>query len=77
VQGAEALVLKGAEKTLRQTRAVFIEVNFAELYRGGAEIEDIDTLLEGAGFRRIATASAFHPTWGDAFYVRGGAASPK
>ena len=47
-----------------------IEVNFVEMYRGGAQIEDIDEMLDNAGFHRVAIASAFHPTWGDAFYVR-------
>jgi FkbM family methyltransferase len=70
VQGAEALVLRGAGSTLPYIEAINIEVNFSELYRGGAQIEDIDDLLETAGFRRVAMLSAYHPSWGDAFYIR-------
>jgi FkbM family methyltransferase len=70
VQGAEAMVLRGAINVLRHIEGINIEVNFSELYRGGAQIEDIDDLLEAAGFRRVATLSAYHESWGDAFYVR-------
>lgn len=70
VQGAEAMVLKGAAKTLSQMDAVSIEVNFTDLYHGAAEIEDIDALLEAAGFSRAGLVSPYHPSWGDAFYVR-------
>ena len=70
VQGAEAMVLRGATETLRHIEAVNIEVNFTELYRKGAQIEEIDDLLLQAGFRRVAMVSLFHPTWGDAFYIR-------
>jgi hypothetical protein len=55
---------------LRHIEAINIEVNFAELYRDCAQIEDIDDMLKSAGFARVATASAAHPSWGDAFYVR-------
>jgi FkbM family methyltransferase len=70
VQGAEAMVLAGAGQVLRHIEAIQIEVNFAELYRGAAEIDVIDEMLAQAGFKRVATVSAFHPSWGDAFYIR-------
>jgi hypothetical protein len=70
VQGVEHLVLRGARHVLAHVRAVQVEVNFAEMYRGGAAIEDIENLLGAAGFRRVALMSGYHPTWGDAFYVR-------
>jgi FkbM family methyltransferase len=70
VQGAEALVLKGATSVLRHVEAISIEVNFIELYHGGAQIEVIEDLLRPIGFRRVAMISAYHPSWGDAFYVR-------
>jgi hypothetical protein len=71
VQGAEALVLSGAKATLQGIEAVQIEVNFVEMYHGGAQIDEIDQVLENAGFHRVAIASAFHAAWGDALYVRG------
>jgi FkbM family methyltransferase len=70
VQGAEAMVLKGATEVLRHIEAINVEVNFAELYRDCAQIEDIDDMLKSAGFARVATMSVAHPSWGDAFYVR-------
>lgn len=70
VQGAEAMVLRGAADTLKSIRAVSIEVNFTEMYQGCAQIEDIDDLLAAAGFRRVALSTPMHPSWGDALYVR-------
>jgi hypothetical protein len=40
------------------------------LYRGGAQIDEIDDLLSASGFRRVALVSAWHASWGDAFYIR-------
>ena len=70
IQGAEAMALRGAARTLTHAEAVLVEVSFADLYEHGAQIEEIDDLLRAAGFRRKAMLSAFHPSWGDAFYVR-------
>jgi FkbM family methyltransferase len=70
VQGAERLVLSGAEAVLGAVEAVSIEVNFAELYRGCAQIEVIEALLGTYGFRRVALTSPYHPSWGDALYLR-------
>jgi hypothetical protein len=70
VQGAEALVLKGAMKTLRYIDAVSIEVNFTDLYEGCAQIEDIENMFRAVGFRRAALISAYHPSWADAVYIR-------
>jgi hypothetical protein len=64
------MVLKGATEVLRHIEAINVEVNFAELYRDCAQIEDIDDMLKSAGFARVATVSIAHPSWGDAFYVR-------
>ena len=76
VQGVEHLVLRGARRVLDHVKAVQVEVNFAELYRDGAMIEDIENLLGPAGFRRVALLSGYHPTWGDAFYVHESLLSP-
>jgi FkbM family methyltransferase len=70
VQGAEAMVLMGARELLRHVEAVAVEVNFFELQKGCAQIEQIDEILEGAGFRRVSTMSVSGPSWADAFYVR-------
>ena len=70
IQGAEYLALQGAEKTLRDIEAINTEVNFAELYAGCGLIAQLEEHLGARGFNRIAMARPYHPTWGDAFYVR-------
>jgi FkbM family methyltransferase len=70
VQGAELHVLRGAQETLKLIDIIVCEVNFAELYAGCPQIEDLDLFLFDAGFVRVATKSPHHDTWGDAVYVR-------
>ena len=70
VQGAEQQVLNGAEAVLAAVDLVSVEVNFAELYQGGADIEGIEGFLQERGFRRVALSSPYHSTWGDALYLR-------
>ena len=70
IQGAELMALKGAPLLLKEIQALQLEVNYAELYAGCAEIGELDTFLEGAGFLRCATMSPYSDRWGDALYVR-------
>ncbi|AWU98022.1 FkbM family methyltransferase [Azospirillum ramasamyi] len=70
IQGAELLALRGASQLLQHIEAINLEVNFAELYQGCAQIEDIEAHLTAAGFRRVAMTCPYHPSWGDALYVR-------
>jgi len=70
VQGAELLALKGASRTLRHIDAINVEVNFEELYSGCALIHEIDLFLESLHFKRGSTTCPFHPSWGDALYVK-------
>jgi FkbM family methyltransferase len=70
IQGAELLALRGAEKTLRHIEAINTEVNLAELYEGCARLEEVDLHLKRRSFTRVAMVTPFHPSWGDAFYVR-------
>ena len=70
VQGAEAMVLRGAPEVLCHVEAINVEINFAELYKGGAMIEDIEDIMQAAGFHRVALSCPYHPTWGDALYVK-------
>ncbi len=69
IQGAELLALRGAPGTLAHIQVIITEVNFEELYRGCAQIDDIDLLLESHGFERVNTYS-IHRAWGDAVYVK-------
>jgi len=70
IQGAELLALQGATNVLRYIEAINTEVNYEELYEGCALIDEIDDFLEMCGFDRVATTTPFHPSWGDAFYVK-------
>ncbi|MCW5625494.1 MAG: FkbM family methyltransferase, partial [Burkholderiales bacterium] len=69
VQGAELLVLKGAERQLPLIDLINVEVNFAELYAGVPGIEAIDAHLTTRGFERVVLACPYDRTWGDAIYV--------
>lgn len=70
IQGAELLALRGAVKTLANIEAINTEINYNELYEGCALIDQIDAFLQENGFERKATVTPYHPSWGDAFYVR-------
>lgn len=70
VQGAELLVLRGAEESLAGFDAVVSEISFIELYEGCALAPALDTFLADRGFHRVATACHDHPSWGDALYLR-------
>jgi hypothetical protein len=59
VQGYEMQVLAGAERTLRETRLIEMELSLVPLYEGQALIcESIDRLRE-MGFQLIAVEDAF------------------
>lgn len=50
VQGAELLVLRGAENVLNRCSSLLIEVSTIELYEGGAKWIEVRDFLEGVGF---------------------------
>ncbi len=70
IQGAELLALSGSTATLKNIDAIYTEVNLEELYEGCALIGQIDEFLADFNFQRVALRTPFHPTYGDAFYVR-------
>jgi FkbM family methyltransferase len=49
VQGAEKLVMEGAEQVLQQTKIVFCEINFQELYEGCVLATDLIDYLKAHG----------------------------
>lgn len=53
VQGAEKMVMEGAENTLRNTELIFSEVNFQELYHGCVLFTDLVDYLQQRSFRVI------------------------
>lgn len=69
IQGAELLALRGAECSLVNADALYLEVNTAPLYENCALVGEIDDFLKPRGFSRVITQMTPHG-WGDALYVR-------
>jgi len=69
IQGAELMALKGAGKYIPFVDAMYLEVNQRELYKGCALIGEIDSFLDGYGFKRVKTLMTQHG-WGDALYIK-------
>ncbi len=69
VQGAELLVLKGAQRLLEQVECVYAEVNERPLYDGAVLLPELDAFLRERGFERVETELTIHG-WGEAFYLR-------
>jgi len=70
IQGAELQALRGAPHLLRQIEAVLTEFSTVQLYEGCALLPELDTFLGGLGLNRCAQSHPWHPTWGDALFVR-------
>ena len=68
IQGAELMALKGATKSIKHAKALYLEVNEKELYKNCGLISEIDSFLSHYNFRRILTSMTVHG-WGDALYV--------
>jgi FkbM family methyltransferase len=70
IQGAELMALRGAKKTLPHVSCILTEVNRDEMYSGCAIIDQVDKFLAEFGFQRTLSSFKFHPSWGDALYVK-------
>ena len=68
IQGAELLALKGAIKSIKYAKVLYLEVNEKELYKNCSLINEIDTFLSQYNFKRILTYITEHG-WGDALYI--------
>lgn len=69
IQGAELMALKGATKALDYAKALYLEVNTEEVYKGCAQMNEIDAFLGERGFKRVITDITPYG-WGDALYVK-------
>jgi FkbM family methyltransferase len=69
IQGAELMALKGATNAIQYAKAIYLEVNIKELYKGCALIEEIDDFLSQFHFKRVLTDITGHG-WGDALYIK-------
>ncbi len=68
IQGAELMALKGASRSIQYAKAIYLEVNEKELYKGCALIDQIDAFLRNNNFKRVLTHMTQHG-WGDALYI--------
>ena len=68
IQGAELMALKGATKSIKYAKAIYLEVNEKELYKNCGLITEIDTFLLQYNFKRVLTNITQHG-WGDALYI--------
>lgn len=69
IQGAEYMALKGATKSIKYAKAIYLEVNEKELYKNCGLIGDIDKFLLNYNFKRVITNITKHG-WGDALYIK-------
>lgn len=68
IQGAELMALKGATKSIKHAKAIYLEVNEKELYKNCGLIDEIDVFLLQYNFKRVLTHMTQHG-WGDALYI--------
>ena len=68
IQGAELMALKGAIKSIKYVKALYLEVNEKELYKNCGLITDIDTFLSKYNFKRVLTEINKYG-WGEALYI--------
>src|SRR5262249_48110957 len=58
-QGAELMVLRGAEQTLPHIRVIYTEVAFTALYEGSCIFSEVYDFLCARGFRLLSLREAF------------------
>ncbi len=68
IQGAELSALQGAELTLKSTSWIYCELNFKQLYSGGANRNKLERFLKKNNFKRVAVRRQFGEGWGDGLY---------
>ena len=65
--GGELLALKGASKSIKNAKVIYLEVNSKEHYKNGALITEVDEYLRRFNFKRMLTTMTIHK-WGEAMY---------
>lgn len=69
IQGAELMALKSGESFLKHVTAIYSEVNTEEVYKGCAQLSEMDAFLGIHGFSRLQTKMTPYG-WGDALWVK-------
>jgi FkbM family methyltransferase len=70
IQGAELKALIGLGEHLKRVRYIYSEVNKREVYKGCAQVNDLDKYLKKFGFKRVATSWVVGAGWGDALWIQ-------
>ncbi len=72
VQGYELEVLKGAKNSLKHIQYILCEVNNvgASMYKGAADINDIDDFLWDQSFKRVTIPNWVNNSYTDCLYKR-------
>lgn len=71
IQGAELLAFQGATNLLEHhIKVISTEINYKELYKSCGLKDDLDKFLGKFGFVCKEISCHYHPSWGDAFYVK-------
>lgn len=75
VQGVEREVLGGARRTLKNTTAVLLEVNFRSHYDGDETFGPLHSLMTDTGFRLWSMSPPYRgpsgeALWADALFLR-------
>lgn len=68
IQGAEYNAFKGSPQLLAAVDIIQTEISTEEVYKGIGLLQDLDTLLEQHGFKRVATEIGSN-NYGDAIYL--------
>ena len=69
-QGAELLVLRGANELLEYIDIIYLDIYYAELYSRCPQIEEVDDYITALGYKRIWVVCPFHKSWGGGVYLR-------
>ena len=63
------MALKGAIKSIKYAKVLYLEVNADKLYKNCALINEIDDFLTQFKFKRVITKMNGTNGWGDAIYI--------
>jgi FkbM family methyltransferase len=69
VQGYEAHVLKGGEKTFKKAKVSILEVGLDELYKNQSSFNDISSLLHNLGFHYAGNLEQVYANDGHIVYI--------
>lgn len=70
LQGAEMLMLKGADETLKKVSGCYLEVNTDYVYKGCALKNEIEHYLAQYNFAPVDDFIYHHWKWGDEFFIK-------